>query len=204
MARRTKDEAEKTRRAIIDAAGKVFYKQGVARTSLQEVAQAAGVTRGAVYWHFRNKIELLDALAQSVMLPQEHILERLAASDTQTPLADLSQACHDAVRRMLYDLRDRRVVTILMQRCEYIEEMAPILKRRQQSKDRMLDRAISLFERAAKMKKLAPGWTPRVAAMTLQNLIIGLITNGLERAPSAKVYQESAACLTAFFRAVGV
>ena len=65
MARRTKFEAEKTRNAILDAAEKVFYKRGVARTSLEQIARAAHVTRGAVYWHFHDKIELCRSDAET-------------------------------------------------------------------------------------------------------------------------------------------
>ena len=52
MVRRTKAEAEATRTAILDAAEHLFQARGVSRTSLQDMAHAAGVTRGAVYWHF--------------------------------------------------------------------------------------------------------------------------------------------------------
>ena len=67
MARRTKDEAEKTRNAILDAAEHVFNEHGVARTSLEEIARAANVTRGAVYWHFKDKIALCEAMLQRVL-----------------------------------------------------------------------------------------------------------------------------------------
>ena len=55
MARRTKEEALATRHALLDAAERVFGRRGVARTSLVEIAEEAGVTRGAVYWHFKDK-----------------------------------------------------------------------------------------------------------------------------------------------------
>jgi TetR/AcrR family acrAB operon transcriptional repressor len=54
MARKTKEEAQETRNAILDAAELVFQEHGVSHTSLAEIAAAAGVTRGAVYWHFAN------------------------------------------------------------------------------------------------------------------------------------------------------
>ena len=56
--RRTKAEAEETRQAILAAAERVFFKKGVANSSLDEVAAAAGVTRGAIYWHFSSKTDL--------------------------------------------------------------------------------------------------------------------------------------------------
>lgn len=53
--RKTKTEAQKTRQHLLDAALEVFWRDGVTRASLQAIAQEAGVTRGALYWHFKNK-----------------------------------------------------------------------------------------------------------------------------------------------------
>ncbi|MDD5586164.1 MAG: TetR family transcriptional regulator [Alphaproteobacteria bacterium] len=204
MARRTKNEAEQTRNAILDAAEQVFFKHGVVRTSLQEVAGAAGVTRGAVYWHFRNKIELVRAMAERVVLPQEHMLEQLEASDSSTPLDDLSRACRESLRQMIHDPQRRRVFTILTQRCEYIDEMADIMKTRREVRGRILARFVRLFERAQRLESLASGWTPRTAAMTLQGLMFGLmlgiVMDGHE--PGAAVEKTNAACIAAFFRAL--
>ena len=64
MVRRTKDAALETRAHILDTAEEVFQKKGVSSTSLDDIARAAGVTRGAIYWHFKNKADLFDALMQ--------------------------------------------------------------------------------------------------------------------------------------------
>ena len=47
--RRTKEDAQQTRESLLDAAECLFAERGVSRTSLQDIAKAAGVTRGAVY-----------------------------------------------------------------------------------------------------------------------------------------------------------
>src|SRR5687768_7926109 len=56
--RRTKEDAAATRAAVLDASLRVFSRKGYAATRLEEVAAEAGVTRGAVYWHFADKAEL--------------------------------------------------------------------------------------------------------------------------------------------------
>ena len=203
MPRRTKLEAEQTRSAILDAAEHVFNERGVARTSLEEIARAAGVTRGAVYWHFRDKIALCEAMLQRVFLPQEDILERLAQSASETPLVDLRKACSNALRLTATDPHRRRVATILNHRCEYVEEMATLMKRRVQCKDRMLGRAKKLFERAEKLGQLAPGWKPGLAARSLQAMMSGLIANAFEREKNFSLAREGVACLDAFFRSLG-
>ncbi|MBL8522861.1 MAG: TetR family transcriptional regulator, partial [Betaproteobacteria bacterium] len=69
MVRRTKEEAQETRNRLLDTAEHVFNERGVSRTSLAEIAEAAGVTRGAIYWHFKNKLDLFNAMMERVILP---------------------------------------------------------------------------------------------------------------------------------------
>lgn len=57
MARKTKEESQKTRDGILDAAERVFLEKGVGTTAMADLADAAGVSRGAVYGHYKNKIE---------------------------------------------------------------------------------------------------------------------------------------------------
>lgn len=202
MVRRTKDEAEQTRGAILDAAEVVFYKQGVARTSLQQIAEAAGVTRGAVYWHFRNKNEVLEALTQRVILPQEHVIERLLKSASDDSLEEMHQATREALQKIIHEPQRRRICKILFQRCEYTDDMASIVKRRLETKERMQNRIVKLFEMAQKKGKLAAGWAPRIASMTLRGLIMGFILGALEREPDKTFEKNCYECLAAFFRSV--
>lgn len=60
MARKTKEQAQETRLQILEAAVVEFSARGVSATSLTDIANAAGVTRGAIYWHFKNKVDLFN------------------------------------------------------------------------------------------------------------------------------------------------
>lgn len=62
MARRTKAEAALTRQSILKAALDLFAEQGYERTTFEDVAARIGLSKGAVYWHFKNKPELFGAL----------------------------------------------------------------------------------------------------------------------------------------------
>lgn len=77
MARKTPAEAARTRKRILDAAGEIFSRDGIAKTTLEQIARQAGVTRGAIYWHFRGKQDLLQTLFDGQKLP----LERALATD---------------------------------------------------------------------------------------------------------------------------
>lgn len=60
--RRTKEEAEATRQDVLRSALQVFSEKGYAAATLKDIADRAGVTRGAVYWHFENKADLYNTL----------------------------------------------------------------------------------------------------------------------------------------------
>ena len=62
--RRTKEEAAVTRATVLKAALAVFSRKGYAATTLDDVAAAAKVTRGAIYWHFKSKADLYNTLVQ--------------------------------------------------------------------------------------------------------------------------------------------
>ncbi|EGS2004342.1 TetR family transcriptional regulator [Enterobacter bugandensis] len=68
MARRTKQDAEETRKHILDAAEQCFRDTGIYRTTLQMIAMKAGCTRGAIYWHFREKNDLFKQVIERTPL----------------------------------------------------------------------------------------------------------------------------------------
>ena len=102
MARKTKAEAAATREALLDAAEEVFFAKGVARTSLEQIARHAGLTRGAVYWHFKNKGDLFMALVQRVRMPFQSLMEEVNNADpTVSPLDShthlTTPQCHHSI-----------------------------------------------------------------------------------------------------------
>lgn len=125
MVRKTKEEAQETRLAILDAAERVFHENGVSRTTLDEVAKAAGVTRGAVYWHFTNKAALFDALMQRLIDPMEARLAELRSSEGN-PIIALRELTLYFFNRMVSDPSYYRILEISLNKCEYVGEMAAI------------------------------------------------------------------------------
>jgi AcrR family transcriptional regulator len=132
--RRTKAEAEQTREAVIAAAVTVFLERGFARATFDEIARAAGVTRGAVYWHFRDKLEIFHALERRADLPNEAFASRLRARFADDrgldPLHELARTIRDGVQAFEANTERCRILTILWLRCEYVGEMLPALERR--------------------------------------------------------------------------
>ena len=86
MVRRTKEEAQETRAQILVAAEKAFFERGVARTTLADIATLAGVTRGAIYWHFSNKADLVQAMLDTLHEPLEEMAKASESEDELDPL----------------------------------------------------------------------------------------------------------------------
>lgn len=76
MARKTKEDAEVTRQNLLGAALKVFSRQGYASARLEDVAEEAGVTRGAIYWHFKNKADLYNTLVAETLGGIQSVVDR--------------------------------------------------------------------------------------------------------------------------------
>ena len=67
MPRRTKADAEKTRKKILASALSLFAKNGYEHTTFNDIAQRLRMTKGAVYWHFKSKDALLIALVNEML-----------------------------------------------------------------------------------------------------------------------------------------
>ena len=131
MARRTKQDAQETRARILDAAECVFERRGVARTTLNEIAAQAGVTRGAIYWHFEDKAELFDAMMLRVMLPLEDPIQQEGhTGGPDDGLARLRHGLARSLRQIVESERLRRVFEIALHKVEYVDEMAKVRMRR--------------------------------------------------------------------------
>jgi AcrR family transcriptional regulator len=204
--RRTKAEAEQTREAVIGAAVTVFLERGVARATFDEIARAAGVTRGAVYWHFQDKLEIFLTLERRANLQNEEfgalLKARLAADRGLDPLDELAGAIREGLHGFETNLERCRILTVLWQRCEYVGEMLPALERQQRA-----DAALrALFEAviglAATRGRVAPGWPPTLAARALLLLINGSVADWLREPGKAQLVTTTMPLITAFLKAI--
>ncbi|MGH1462567.1 MAG: TetR family transcriptional regulator [Neptuniibacter sp.] len=89
MPRRTKEEAEKTRQHLLETALRLFADRGISRTSLKDVAAEAGLTHGALYWHFKNRTDLLEALYEECRFPIDDLYIDHLQSSRQNALEAL-------------------------------------------------------------------------------------------------------------------
>ncbi len=177
MVRRTKEEALETRNRILDTAEQVFVEKGVSNTSLAQLAEAAGVTRGAIYWHFRNKADLFDAMMARVVLPMEEMAARAGDEHLEDPLAHVRACALNVLEHLTRDAQCQRVFEICCHKVEYVDEMTQMRQRHIEARNSCLKNIERGLRNAARKGQLAPSVNPRVAAVGLHALVDGLIVN---------------------------
>lgn len=204
MARRTKQEADETREALLDAAEQVFLDRGVARASLDEVARVAGCTRGAVHWHFHDKLGLFLALDERLLLLQDELRMRLCDRADRAPLEHMAYAISEAMSELESNARRRRLLTIMLQRCEYVDEMAPALMRRRDADHAIRATFRERFQQAAERGELSPAWTPESAALFLHALLSGFLNGWLRGDAEFKLSVEVSDAVRSFLHCLAV
>ncbi|MBP1848308.1 TetR/AcrR family acrAB operon transcriptional repressor [Rhizobium petrolearium] len=172
--RRTKAEAAETRASLMAAAEQMFFEKGVTATTLDEIASAANLTRGAIYWHFKSKTDLFLELYDSVRLSDITMFELLQAdARDRDPLSALQSATEDWLRLVSTDVPRQRMLTILA-RTNFTGELEPVANAMAENYAKQMETLIEVLDRAASTGSLSPGWTPQCAAWTFKWLVNGM------------------------------
>ena len=203
MARKTKEDADATRRAIQQAALNLFSSRGVAETTLSDVAKTAGVTRGAIYWHFENKEALLRSLSDETMLPYEKLALEGEREDEPDPLGKLKASFSAILADAADDAGTRRLFQIWLDRGQLGrrdrgETEQTSFRRRRDAKAQLE----SILKNAVRKGQLPEHFDTRLGAMAVLFFIDGTLLSVLLTPPS-RAFKEDVAHLTdAFFHSL--
>ncbi len=181
MARKTKIETQRTRQLIIDAARKVFFCKGIAHTTLEAIAAEAGVTRGAIYWHFENKVALFFAMREQTILPLVDRIDDalLASRQGDDPLISIELALVEIFNALAHDDAAREVFQIIQLRCEYVGEFAVVITEFEKSQNALVAKLARAYRRAEAKGKLRPGLKPSSLALDSVMFLSGLVRRWL-------------------------
>ncbi|EJS92538.1 AcrR transcriptional regulator AcrR transcriptional repressor [Pectobacterium wasabiae CFBP 3304] len=198
MARKTKEQAQETRQHIQDTALRVFSEHGVSATSLSDIAIAAGVTRGAIYWHFKNKAEIFDEIwAQAESKVSEFEIE-YQTKFPDNPLRVMRELLIYMLRLTVNDTQWRSIMEICFHKCEFVGEMLQSYNAR---KELYLSCYVDIEENLIKcirMGMLPTDIYPRRAAIALRAYFSGVMENWLFMPESFDLDQEAPALVDAF------
>ena len=157
MARRTKVEAR------------------VTRTSLSEVATAAGMTRGAVYWHFKDKADLFRAMCDRATLPLDAMFERAGEAALADPLGTLRALSIGALQNLARDPRAQKVFEIVFHKSELVDELADLATAHRQERCACLAQIEDIMRRSIEVGQLPADLDPMLATQGLHALMVGIM-----------------------------
>jgi TetR/AcrR family acrAB operon transcriptional repressor len=175
MVRKTKVQAAITREQLLDAAEQVFRDHGVTKTSLTEVAKAAGVTRGAVYWHFKDKADLFAAMCERATLPLDTMLSAAGGQTHNDPLGTIRMLAVEALTRLATDPRTQAVFEVIFHKAELTGELAEIAGRQERDRCNCLSSIGAIMEQAVQAGQLPADTDTSLARRVLHACVSGIM-----------------------------
>jgi len=183
------------REAILTAAFSLFGHYGYRRTSIDDIAQEAGIAKGTVYLYFKSKEEIFRALAQQLI--DQMLAAAETAQATSTSVAEQLRGMLEAKFGYFFELlhRSAHVREILDAKNQLCADLFTLADRRYQ---RLLANAITQAEGRGELHPARVGLEPEAAAELLTRSASGLGTYGTT-APTLSTFRRHLEALVRVF-----
>jgi AcrR family transcriptional regulator len=196
--KRSREEAEKTRESIVDAGLDCFDRHGIASSTMEQIAERAKVTRGAVYHYFSNKDEILRAIRAQVSLPLlDEADTTLLRHPEMAPLERVERFMEKFLHALERDVRLRRAWAVMHFKCEYVKALAGDLDGLILNHDRLVNALEATYREARKDGTLAKGLVPRAAAVESMMFVAGMVRLWLLDSRSTGLRKDARAAIRA-------
>jgi TetR/AcrR family transcriptional regulator, acrAB operon repressor len=173
--RKTKEEAGITRENVLDAAMKVFSKKGYTLSTLDDIAKEAGVTRGAIYWHFKGgKSDIFMEIVNKGFARNNEMLNEVL-SKGGTPMQTIERLM---VRLMAFVEEDddfRALQELLIFKTETSPELSSQMGDKQHAQEESVKFLADLIERAKKAGEVRADVDAKTAALAGCGLLNGMV-----------------------------
>ncbi len=179
MARRTPEEAARTRQQLIDTGLHLFSRQGIENTTLKQIAQQAGVTHGALYWHFRNRADLLLQIHHAYELPFEAQYLEQRQGVQQDALAALQQYITGVLIEFVRNPAAGALYRVFYMAATPVADLAEVEPEINDNRALWLEQLKFFLKQARKQKQLRKSSAPAALAFTLQLALNGLLQDWL-------------------------
>jgi len=172
--RRTKEEAELTRRRLLEAALEVFSQKGFDATRLEDVAQKASLTRGAIYHHFGGKIELFHALfAEAEESGHQVVQQAIAGGGSFLDIA--RRVLVSSLELLQQNSQYRRVTALYLFKAGSSPELAAFQRQRNEDMKQQVAQVAEFFKMALVQGAVRADLDPRLAAQAFLSYQSGLM-----------------------------
>ena len=196
--RRTKEEAERTRKAILDASLRVFSTKGYARARLEDVAKEAGVTRGAIYWHFSNKADLFSSAVIDSVSGYRKRLSDILQSDL-SPLTKIRTLMKEWLLTLEGDEAYRTLVEMTLTKTEFDHQTVEGVRDWFGFVDRVQEAIVDLVREGIVAGEVRPDVNPEVAGLALISYLNGIEETWFIQAMANGESRFSPACMAEDF-----
>lgn len=167
MARKTKEDSQLIRDLILDAAELIIYKKGMSYTTMADIADEAKMSRGAVYGHYKNKVEVAISMVNRAF----DSIEVLKKSDDETYLDYLYRQGIRELHQAVEPSSIQRVFYILY---SLLDDALELLALKQDWENSRFSRIESCLLDAVTHNELPENLDSKLAALYVQTLLDGV------------------------------
>lgn len=171
--KRTKKEAEQTRLEIIKSALKIFSKMGYNRTKLIDIAQDAGVTKGAIYWNFKSKMDLFKQMIRECSKDINKELSKILFS-TGSPLNKIEQILKYLLKLLYLDENYRLIEEITWQKTELTSEFDDFMEEQTKNIDELKELLLYLIVKGKKKGEITKDFDDETIALSIISYLSGV------------------------------
>jgi AcrR family transcriptional regulator len=173
--RKTKEDAAITRARLLDAALLSFHAKGYTATTLDDIASQAGITRGAIQWHFGSKAELFNTLVRECY---QRAATKFQDIYTQggTPLQQLRQVLISWLSYPENDSEFRTMLELVILKTEVSPELAEGMQEKIQGNRSSVHFFVQLIQQGIAAGEIRSEVRPEVAATAVLGIINGMVT----------------------------
>ncbi|OLS12645.1 MAG: hypothetical protein RBG13Loki_3724 [Promethearchaeota archaeon CR_4] len=199
MMRRKKEDALLTRETILDAALKVFSRNGYALSTLEDIAKEAKVTRGAIYWHFENKVEIYAALVGERSSKAFALFSEII-NNKSSPLDKLRQLLIQPLIYIQENAEYRAILKLTTFKTEVTEEMIPFVQKKVENNRILTGYFVKIVEEGRIAGEIRQDVDPEVEALIILGFLNGILLLWLTDEAAFSPKQQAEIIIETFLR----
>lgn len=171
--RRTKEEAEITKQNILESGLEVFSRKGYAATRVEDIAEQANVTTGAIYHHFGGKSDLYIALVKKGDARANKLAQQIVEKGG-TPATKLRRLLVRLFQFLEDDGEYRAVVELFLNRTEIAPDLTTIREQSLAGRRQLANYFAALIKQGVEAGEFRSSLSPQDAALALVGFMNGM------------------------------
>lgn len=181
MVRKTKEDTELTYHALLNAAACLFIQQGIANTTLNDIARTAGMTRGALYWHFDNKDAVIKALWERNADALHHSFQtELRHLDSNDPAGHFRRILYGVIQQVVEEPEIGQAIRIIMHNVEFTDEETELQFYLRKKREALYSAMENAFKTLKKQGCLSSSLSPKLLSQAVMSYLYGLTHSQLD------------------------